>query len=97
MATIKLSIKCSRCPREEDTKITLEQAVALASDKTVKPAAMTIHMDGEPLASYENLCSSCRGIVLGYLDGAVRKPEKRSAIRAKQKPVAARPSKPAKA
>lgn len=97
MSKIKLSNKCSRCPREELTDITLEEAIALAKDVgKEKPPALIIKMDGEELASYERLCSACRSVVVGYLDGAVRQPTKSSSKRV-QKPKAKEKAEPVKA
>jgi hypothetical protein len=94
--TIKLSEKCSRCPREEEKTVSLEEAVnALKSPKQEKKA-LEIIVDGERLASYEVLCDECRSIVLSYADGASRVLEKKSSRRMKRveakKTVAAAPA-----
>jgi len=83
MPTIKLSEKCSRCPREELVEVTLDEAVARVKTQGPKRKALVIQLDGQEAVAYEHLCEECVGIVASYIEGA-RKQTKRSARRFKR-------------
>lgn len=95
MTTIKLSDPCSRCPREQERVVTLDEAINISKAKAngkPEPKALEIVIDGKTLATYEKLCDSCREIVLTYSMSAGRKLEKKSSKRnvapkVKEKPV----------
>lgn len=89
MPQIKLSEKCSRCPREESIDLTLDEAIERVKSPPVKVAkALVITIDGETSISYDYLCEECRGIVTTYCAGA-KQQEKRSARRFKRVKVPA--------
>lgn len=83
MPQITLNLACSRCPRVEQTELTLEKAVQLAQDKDKAkgPPALKIEIDGEVVAVYEHLCSVCRSTVGTYVDSATRHTTKKSSKR----------------
>jgi hypothetical protein len=83
MPTIKLSEKCSRCPREELVDVSLDEAVARVKASGPKRKALVIQLDGKEAVSYDHLCEECLGIVAAYIEGA-RKQTKRSARRFKR-------------
>lgn len=83
MPQIKLSEKCSRCPREETFEVSLDEAVARVKNPTPAHKALVITIDGAEAVSYDYLCEECRNIVLGYCAGT-KKQSKRSARRFKR-------------
>lgn len=83
MPTIKLSEKCSRCPREELVEVTLDEAVARVKTQGPKKKALVILIDGQEAVAYEHLCEECLGIVASYIEGA-KKQTKKSARRFKR-------------
>ena len=83
MTQIKLTEKCSRCPREEAFAVDLEEAVARVKADAPKHKALVITIDGEETVSYEYLCEECRGIVTSYCEGT-KKQDKKSARRFKR-------------
>lgn len=83
MPQIKLSEKCGRCPREELTEVTLDEAVARVKAQGPKHKALSIMLDGKELVTYDYLCEECRGIVASYVSGTERQ-IKRSARRFKR-------------
>lgn len=98
---IKIVEQCARCPRPVERTVTLEEAINLAKaslNKDVEPKkAMVILLEGEVVASYDFVCDPCRDIICSYLDGAAKKPMKKSAkrvVKAKKKgpPVATPPT-----
>ncbi len=83
MPQIKLSEKCGRCPREELTAVTLDEAVARVKNQGPKHKALVIFLDGKETVTYDYLCEECRGIVSSYVSGT-EKQVKRSARRYKK-------------
>lgn len=83
MPEIKLSEKCSRCPREELVTVSLDEAVARVKSTAPRSKALTIVIDGKEAISYDTLCEECRGIVASYCEGAKRQ-AKRSSRRFKR-------------
>lgn len=88
MASRKLKIadQCSRCPREQERYVSLEEAVALSKQQAGagKPA-VEILMDGEKVASYDFLCDNCKSTVTNYIGSATRPMEKKSSKRGPRK------------
>ena len=83
MTQIKITEKCSRCPREESFAVDIDEAVARVKNPQPKQKALVIMIDGEQTVSYDYLCEECRGIVTSYCDGTKKQP-KRSARRFKR-------------
>lgn len=83
---IQVSEKCSRCPREEVTTVSLDEAISRAkvhAHSGPKKKALVITIDGVEAVSYDFLCEECRGIVSSYCEGA-KKQTKKSARRFKR-------------
>lgn len=73
--------KCSRCPREEDIAISIEEAVAKAkAPSTTKPPKVVILVDGQELARHDTLCEVCDEIVSKDIQALARPIEKVSSI-----------------
>jgi hypothetical protein len=85
---IKISEQCSRCPREEQFEVTLDEAVERSKAREVRDKALVIMIDGQQAVSYDYLCDECRGIVVAYCDGTKRQ-QKKSARRVKRMTVEA--------
>lgn len=82
MHTISLNRTCSRCPREERVYLDDEDIAKLAKGhKVANDNALTIAMNGEPVASFEHLCATCRAIVKRYISNAAKKLDKLSSTR----------------
>ncbi len=84
MPTIKLSEQCGRCPREELTVLSAEDAVArVKQGGSSRPPALEVRVDGQVVARYDYLCEECRGITGAAIEG-VKPQTKRSARRFKR-------------
>lgn len=82
--SVSLSInkQCSRCPRVEQTAVTIEEAVKLAQKAQKNTAkAICIEMDGKETGSFEALCSTCQTIVLKYVENAMKVQKHVSSLR----------------
>lgn len=79
--TLMLSKQCSRCPRQEQTPITIEEAVKAAQTSKKAPKALTVNVDGTELVSFEALCSTCKTIVTKYLDNIAKVQKHSSSLR----------------
>lgn len=95
---IKISDQCSRCPREQERYVTLEEAITLSKQAQVAPKpSLEILMDGVKVASYDFLCDACRSTVTNYVGSATHAMKKKSSkrvIKAKEKAPAQAPTKP---
>ena len=81
MISLSVNKQCSRCPRMEQKPITLEEAVKQAKVEKKAPPGMEIRLDGEVVASFDELCDVCQTIVARYIDNAAKKPKHQSALR----------------
>lgn len=79
--SLSLNKQCSRCPRVEQTTISLDEAVAQAKSTTKPPLALEIKVDGEAIVQFEDVCEVCRTIVLRYIESAGVRPKHQSALR----------------
>ncbi len=79
--SLSLNKQCSRCPRVEQTDVTIDEAVKLAQQALKAPKALVVSVNGEELASFDALCSVCQTIVTKYIDGATKRPKNQSALR----------------
>jgi phage FluMu protein Com len=82
--SITVNRKCSRCPRVEQTEITAEDAVRMASPEAKKqkaPPALAVSMGGKVVAEFDFLCGVCTTIVERYITHAAKQPKHQSALR----------------
>lgn len=75
---------CDRCPREETTPITLEQAVEAAKKPVTQPPALSVVVDGTALVSFKHLCAACNELVAGYIGQISKTNTKASSVRERQ-------------
>lgn len=77
---IKIAEQCSRCPREQERYVSLDEAITLAKQSAAAPPkkASEIYVDGELIASWEFLCDPCRNTVFNYVGSAAREMKKKS-------------------
>jgi hypothetical protein len=73
--TLMLSKQCSRCPRTEQTPVSIDEAVKAAQSSKKEAKALVVQVDGKEFASFDALCSTCKTIVTKYLDN-IAKPQK---------------------
>ena len=77
-----LNRKCSRCPREERTDMTVEEIVRQAKSVDNKKAPnFHVSMEGVATVEFEFLCNTCRTIVERYLTHIAKRPKHQSALR----------------
>ena len=82
--SISLSVnkQCSRCPRIEQTTVSIEEAVKLAQKAQKNTAsAIRIEMDGKEVGSFEALCSICQTTVMKYIESAMKGQKHASSLR----------------
>ncbi len=90
-AHLTVNRACTRCPRIEQTEVSVEEIVKLAKQQGSKvvipegPKALSIRIDEKTMIEFEFLCGPCTQIVARYIEHIVRKPEKQSALRSQTK------------
>ncbi len=83
MPKITITESCSRCPREEHSEVSLDEAIAKSKNPVPKAKALELVIDGKVVITYGHLCEECRGIVATYADG-MKPQDKKSARRFKR-------------
>jgi hypothetical protein len=73
--TLSLNKQCARCPRVEQIPVTIDEAVKAAQKASKAPKALEVKIDGETVAEFPALCSTCVSIVQKYMD-KITKPQK---------------------
>lgn len=93
-AQLTVNRSCTRCPRVEQTEVSIDEIVKLAQQSKGGPGkaaipegpkALSIRIDEKPPIEFGFLCNQCRQIVMRYIEHIVHKPEKQSALRTQTK------------
>jgi hypothetical protein len=79
--TLSLNKQCSRCPRVEQTSVSIEEAVRMAQKAQSAPKAVVVSVDGSETGSFVALCSICRSIVSRHIEMAMKTQKHVSAVR----------------
>lgn len=79
--TLSLNKQCARCPRVEQTSVSIEEAVRMAQKAQSAPKAVVVSVDGTEMGSFASLCSTCRSIVLRHIEMALKTQKHVSAVR----------------
>jgi hypothetical protein len=84
MSTIVVKRQCNRCPRIDETVVSMAEVAAMAVNQTKEPAALKLFIDGDEAYEFQHLCQPCRAIVNEYLGMACRGVPHRSSTRQKE-------------
>jgi len=79
--TLSLNKQCSRCPRVEQTSVSIEEAVRMAQKAQSAPKAVVVSVDGSEVGSFAALCSICQSIVSRHIEMAMKTQKHVSAVR----------------
>lgn len=85
--TAKLTVNrtCTRCPRVEQSEISVADVVKMASSGKNSlpdgPKALTIRVEEKVFHEFAFLCTPCTQIVARYIEHIVKKPKHQSALR----------------
>lgn len=90
-ASLTINRTCSRCPRVEQSEVSLDDVVKMAQTTGNKkslpegPKALAIAVDEKATVVFPFLCSQCKQIVARYIEHIAKKPKHQSALRANAK------------
>lgn len=84
-ATLTVNRQCTRCPRVEQTSVSVADVVAMAkagkTEVPIGPKAISIRIDEKLLIEFGFLCTPCTQIVARYVEHIAKKPKHQSALR----------------
>lgn len=86
-ATLTINRTCSRCPRVEQSEVSLSDIVKMAQASGGKntipegPKALSVSIDEKQTVVFPFLCSPCKQIVARYIEHIAKKPKHQSALR----------------
>lgn len=86
-ATLAIKRQCTRCPREDEAEISLEEVVKMAKSGKIPepPKSLSVQMDDKTVVEFPFLCAQCKTIVARYLEHVAKKPKHQSALRGETK------------
>lgn len=86
-ASLTINRTCSRCPRVEQSEVSLADVVKMAQTNGGKnglpegPKALAIMIDEKQTVVFPFLCLQCKQIVARYIEHIAKKPKHQSALR----------------
>jgi hypothetical protein len=93
-ASLTVNRTCTRCPRVEQTEVSVEDIMKMATTAKSQggkttipegPKALAIRIDEKQTVEFPFLCTPCRQIVARYIEHIAKKPKHQSALRGEQK------------
>lgn len=88
MTTLYYKKTCSRCPREDDIAITLEEALARTKVTTKPVPKLKVEMDGQTVVDFTELCATCEELVSRAVMALADKAAKASSTRTRSEKAA---------
>lgn len=87
-ATLTVNRTCCRCPRVEQTKVTIQEVVDMAkSGNEIRrgPTALSVALEGDIFVEFPFLCAICKQIVMRYVEHIEKRSKHQSALRGDSK------------
>ena len=86
-ATLAIKRQCTRCPREDEAEVGLDELVKMAKNGKIPdpPKSLSVQMDEKAVVEFSFLCQQCKTIVQRYLMHVMKKPKHQSALRGETK------------
>jgi len=86
-ATLAIKRQCTRCPREDEAEVSLDEVVKMARGGKIPdpPKSLVVQMDDKNIVEFSFLCQQCKTIVQRYMSHVMKKPKHQSALRGETK------------